>query len=121
MAGTVTITEERVGSVKAVRFAWTSSAGGAADGTTTYAYNGELLRVVTIPGTGGDQPTNLYDVVLNDADGLDLLFGNGANRSNAAAEQIAASNLGAVANDKLTLGVTNAGNTKKGTVVAYIR
>ena len=121
MAGTVTTTEETHGTVRKITFAWTSSAGGAADATTTYAYSGEVIRLVTVPGTAGNQPTNLYDVVVNDVDGNDVLMGAGANRSNAATEQVLASSLGCVANDKLTLGVTNAGDTKQGTVYLYVR
>lgn len=121
MAGTVTISEERYGSVKAVRFAWTSSAGGAADGTTTYAYNGEVLRLVTIPD-GVDVPTASYDVVMDDADAADILGGLGADRSDTATEwRVFTEGLGAIANDKITLHVTNAGDTKKGVAVVYIR
>ena len=48
MAGTVTTTEETFGSVKKITFDWLSSAGGAADATTTKLYNGIIERVVTI-------------------------------------------------------------------------
>ena len=88
MAGTVTVSEETHGTLKKVHFTWTSSAGGAADGSSTGAYNGVLLRAVFVPGTGGDQPTDQYDVVVDDADGHDVLAGQGANRSNAAAETV---------------------------------
>lgn len=50
-----------------------------------------------------------------------MLMGAGADRSNASTEQVLASSLGIVANDKLTLSVTNAGDTKSGTVILYIR
>lgn len=50
MAGTVTITEETFGTVKKIRFEWTSDATGAADATTDHVYSGEVLRLVTIPG-----------------------------------------------------------------------
>ncbi len=121
MAGTVTIAEETYGTVRKVKFAWTSDAAGAADGITTKAYSGAVERLVTVPGTAGDQPTDLYDVVVNDEDATDVLMGAGANRSNVTTQQVLASSLGVVANDKLTLAVTNAGATKKGTVYVYIR
>lgn len=121
MAGTVTITEETIGSVKKVKFEWTSSAAGAADGTTTKTYNGEIIRLVTVPGTVAAQPTDLYDVAVNDEDTTDILMGAGVNRSNVNTEQVLASSLGCVANDKLALAVTNAGNAKSGTVYLYIR
>lgn len=121
MAGTVTITEETHSSVRKIKFDWTSDAAGAADGTTAKAYTGEILRLVTVPGTAGVQPTDLYDVVVNDEDTTDVLMGAGANRSNASTQQALASSLMCVANDKLSLAVTNAGNAKSGTVYIYIR
>lgn len=121
MAGTVTITEETHSTIKKVKFAWTSDAAGAADGTTTKAYTGEIIRLVTVPGTAGVQPTDLYDVVVNDEDTTDVLMGAGANRSNASTQQVLASSLGVVANDKLALSITNAGNAKSGVVYLYIR
>ena len=120
MAGTVVTTEETYGSVKKIKFEWTSSAGGAADAVTTNAYSGVLERLITIPGAGGSAPTTLYDVVVND-DAGDALMGAGANLSATVTEQVLASSLGSVANDLLTLAVTNAGNAKTGTVVIYLR
>ncbi len=123
-AGTVVVTEELVGVVKKVAFAWTSGTGaqaGTASGATRNSYNGEVIRLVTVPGAGGDQPDNLYDVAVNDEDSTDVLMGAGADRSNAAVEQVLASSLGCVANDKLSLSITNAGEAKKGVVYLYIR
>ena len=120
MAGTVVTTEETFGTVKKVSFAWTSSSGGAADATTTNVFSGAIMRLVTVPD-GTDAPTDNYDVVVDDADGNDVLMGAGADRDTANTEQVLASSLGIVANDKLTLAVTNAGNAKKGTVILYIR
>lgn len=123
MAGTVTIDEEGYSTIKKIAFAWTSAADGTATGTTTDAYSGEVLRLVTKPGAGGDQPTDLYDVVINDQDTVDVLSGVGANRSNTVTEQAVslAPALGVVANDKLSLSVSGAGNAKSGTAILYIR
>lgn len=119
----VTITEEIYGSIKKIRFDWTSDAAGAAMGTTTNAYNGEILRAVTIPGAGGLAPTDQYDVNLNDEDSVDVLAGGAANRSSIGTEQLYANQMpiGVVANDKLSIAVSNAGNAKEGTLVVYIR
>lgn len=122
----VTITEETHGSVKKIAFAWTSiadgSAGGVGDGgRTTLAYNGEVVRLVTVPAGGGSAPTDNYDVTVTDEDGTDVLMGAGANRDTAVTEQVLASSLGVVANDRLTLTVANAGDTKAGTVYLYLR
>lgn len=122
MAGTVTTTEETVGSIKKITFTWLSSAGGAADATTTGAYNGEILACYQIPDGGGTQPTNLYDVVVNDGNSVDVLFTLGANLSNAANTlKLLKDGLGCVANDTLTLAVTNAGAAKGGKTILFIR
>lgn len=122
MAGTVTTTEETIGRISKVKFVWTSSAGGSADATTTGYYTGSIIRVLQIPDGGGTQPTNAYDIVVNDGDGADVLLGLGANLSNAAnTDKVAADKLGVVANSQLTLAVTNAGNAKGGKTILYIQ
>lgn len=119
MAGTVVTTEVTHATVKKIIFAWTSSAAGAADATTTAAYDGKLVTLITDPGATA--PTDNYDVVVTDADGHDVLVGQGANRDTANTELVAESLLGAVAGSKLTLAVTNAGDSKVGEVILYIR
>jgi hypothetical protein len=118
--GTVTITEETFGTVKKIAFAWTSTAGGAAGDTTAGVYSGEVIRLVTVP-SGASAPDPNYDVVVNDEDSTDVLMGAGANRHTSNTEQVLASSLGCVANDKLTLSVSGAGSAKSGTVYLYIR
>lgn len=120
--GTLTLTEEVFSSVKKITFAWTCDASGNVSGTsTTGAFTGEILRLVTVPAAAGSAPTDNYDIIINDEDGTDVLMGAGANRDTANTEQVLASSLGVVANDKLTLGISNAGNAKSGTVYLYIR
>jgi len=123
MAGTVTTDEANAKDwpISKVTFNWLSSAGGAADGETTYAYTGKLVRVVQIPGTAGVQPSDLYDMTILDTDSADVLAGVGANISNAAITQtVTPVTLGCVVESKLTLGVTNAGNAKSGKTIVYI-
>ena len=117
----VTITEETFNKIKKVKFAWVSAADGTAAGTTTNVYTGEIIRLVTIPSGGGTAPTDDYDIVINDEDTTDVLMGAGANRDTANTEQVLASSLGCVANDKLAISVSNAGNAKAGTAIIYIR
>lgn len=121
--GTVTLTEETFGTVKKITCAWTSENGGdnagKAQKTTTFAYSGEVIRLVTDPGATA--PTDNYDVMVYDEDNTDILMGAGANRDTADTEQVLASSLGCVANDKLTFYVENAGNAKVGTIYLYIR
>lgn len=116
----VTITEENMGHVKKVKFVWVSAADGTASGTTTQFYTGEIIRMVTIPGTVALAPTDDYDITITDEDTTDVLMGAGANRDTANTEQVLASSLGCVAYDKLTLNVAAAGNAKGGTAIIYI-
>jgi len=118
--GTVTVTEETNGHIKKIAFVWTSDADGKATKTTLNSYSGEIIRLVTVPDET-DAPDDNYDVVINDEDSTDILMGAGANRDTANTEQVLASSLGCVANDQLSLSITNAGNKKKGTVYLYIR
>ncbi|MCL4822045.1 MAG: hypothetical protein KJ067_23195 [Vicinamibacteria bacterium] len=123
MAGTVEVVEERfgVGCFRKLIWSWTSDGAGAANGVSTgIAYNGKIEHLTTIPD-GAAAPSAAYDVALKDQDGVDVLMGAGANRSATAIEQVGAATLGVVANDLLTLEVTNAGAAKKGTVIVFIR
>lgn len=113
-------TEVTFSSAKEVVFTWTSSGGGAADATTTAAFDGKLVGFATIP-SGSAAPTDNYDVAIVDSRGHDVLMGAGANRDTANTEYVAEASLAAVAASKLTLHVTNAGDSKAGTVVVWIR
>jgi len=117
MAGTVTTTEERIGPIEEIIFVWTSSAAGAADATTTYSYNGEVMEAQIVPGA--TTPTDLYDVVLTDNNNIDMLYGQGANVSNASTVVVKGAAL--VSNSKITLGISNAGSAKDGTVIVHVR
>jgi hypothetical protein len=120
-AGTVTSVEVTAASVRKITWSWLSTAGGAADGTTTAVFDGELLGLTTIPAGGGSAPTDDYDITVTDADGHDVLLGAGANRDTANTEHVAKASLGGVAGSKLTLNITNAGSAKSGTVILRVR
>lgn len=118
MAGTVATTEITYTSIKKISFAWTASAGGAADGVTTAKITGMLERVV-FDWVDAD---NLYDVVINDSDSIDVLMGNGANLAQADVQKDNVTDgLAAIVNTTLTLAVTNAGNATTGVVHLYFR
>lgn len=126
MAGTLTLTtgsQVRVGRNRVITyvFAWTSTSGGAVSANAKTLQNGLIVSVKFVPGTSGDQPTDNYDVVLNDADGADVLFGAGANRSNAAASVVRLDPPYVHAGGTLDLVVANAGDTKKGTVSVSVQ
>lgn len=118
-AGVVTTAEITHTRTKKLTFNWTSSAGGAADGTSTAAFDGKIIGLTTDPGAG--PPTDNYDVAILDADGHDVLLGAGANRDTTVTEFVASASLGAVSGSKLTLAVTNAGATTVGQIVLYIQ
>jgi len=121
MPGIVTITEIVTGSIKRITFAWTSSAGGAADGATTALYTGDVIYAAFIPGTGGDQPDNNYDVTLKDSGLVDVLGGTGANLTNASTVyKDDTDGLTTVTASALTLAVTGAGATNTGSVVVFV-
>lgn len=125
MAAAVTLTEETLGVIKKITWAWTAHTDGkvattTANAVTSKAYNGEIVRLVTVPD-GTTAPTDDYDIMIYDGDDADVLLGAGANRDTANTEQVAASSLGVVANDTLTLYVEGAGSGGKGTVHLYIR
>lgn len=119
MAGTVTVSESVHTPVKKIKWEWTSTAGGAADKATTLAYYGEVLAMVTIPD-GDAAPTDDYDITITDVEGYDVMQGAGADRDTANTET-AVPTARSVAHGVLTLNVSNAGDSKSGTVVLYIR
>jgi hypothetical protein len=121
MAGTVTSTAVTHTSIRKLVFAWTSAAGGEADGVSSVALDGQLVGLTTIPAAGGAAPTDNYDVRLLDADGHDVLLGAGLNRDTADTEHVSGASLAAVAGSALTLEVRNAGDAKQGTVIVYVR
>ena len=104
-----------------VKFTWVSATDGTASGATTAKYTGAILRAVFDPDAGGTQPTDQYDITITDANGYDVLNGNGADLSNAANVYVSPiDGLGAVYGSLLTLNVSNAGEAKGGVVELYI-
>jgi hypothetical protein len=122
MAGAATtITEQTSGRVMKVIWAWTSdSASGAVSGTTTKSFTGRCIGLTTIPSGGGTAPTASYDIAITDADGHDVLLGAGVDRHTSNTEHVTEGSLAGIASSKLTLAVTNAGNSKLGTAILYI-
>lgn len=119
MAGTVTTVEYKSKPVKKIKWTWTASAGGAADGTTTNGFYGQVLAMVTIPD-GTTAPTDNYDITIADGDGFDVMQGVGANRDTANTET-AVPTTDSPVYGQLTLHVTNAGSGGKGVTILYVR
>jgi hypothetical protein len=126
LAASVTKTERTHGVIKKITWAWTAHTDGvvAVDTSgcqTANQYTGEIVRLVTVPGTAGDAPDADYDVYVYDEDSADVLMAGGLNRHTSNTEQVAASSLGVVAYSKLSLYVSGAGSGNKGTVHLYVR
>ena len=122
MAGSAMVfTEITHGTIKKIKAAWTSDdTTGAVSGTTTSVYFGRLCGAITVPD-GVAAPTVDYDIAVNDNDSVDVALGALANRHNANTEYVAEASMAGVAHSKLTIAVTAAGNSKKGTVYLFIR
>ena len=119
----VIITEQTYSSVKKIKFDWTLSTGGAASGTTTKQYDGEVLRVVfgltNFASTG-------YAIVINDEDGYDVLEGGGAALTSGGGQlgvNDGKSPVSAVAESSLAFSLTSTGvsSTQSGACIVYIR
>jgi len=119
---------ERLG-FKRVEIPWTSDAAGAAS-VVTPVLQGTIRRVVTDPAAAPNAPTDNYDATLLDEFGADLFAGQGADRDTANTEQfcpgislkdgVTTSVVPIAVAGTATLTITNAGNTKQGTVILYL-
>ena len=124
MAGAITFTEmaSKSYSVKSVLAEWTSDASGDATGTTTESYEGEIIYFATIPDTStGLIPSPLYDIVVRDSDGFDVLAGEGGDRASGVEEEADDVVLGATNWSKLAFTISNAGNVTAGAIKIWIR
>lgn len=121
--GTATVTETTHTTVKKIKWVWASTADNqGATKVTVSAYDGLIERVEFVPDGGGTQPSNLYDVTITDSESVDVLATLGADLSNSATvTKVHSNGLGAVAGSVLTLNVSNAGLSKGGTVILYLR
>ncbi|MAH50246.1 hypothetical protein CMI37_30780 [Candidatus Pacearchaeota archaeon] len=128
----MTFTYDDRGSVKTITATWTSDGSGDAAATTKRVY-GTLIKGVTNPSATA--PTANYDIVVTDEQSLDVLGQSQddlMNRHTSSTEQayfflldyagtpLAQSAFPPVA-DKLTVTVSNAGDTKSGVLVLYYR
>lgn len=121
MAGTVTIDYgSSSGSIRSVTWSWLTDASGDANGVATVPLSGQALRFSTNPGSAA--PTDDWDAVVNDKDGVDVAAGVLANRDTSNSEQAyPAANTYHAFDGTLTLVVTNGGNAKTGTITMYYR
>lgn len=89
-AGTVTDTREGNVPPQKIKLSWTADTNGVVSGDSQKIYSEQLMRVVFYNGTPA--PTNAtYAVTLKDANGVDVLAGQGsavASNASSAASQI---------------------------------
>lgn len=111
-------------SIRIMTATWESDAAGDVNGTTScdIPINGYIYMVITDPSA--DAPTDDYDIVLNDADGADVMGGQLANRDTSVSEQVIPTVDGVpisrFVNGSVALVVSNAGASKDGVIIIYI-
>lgn len=118
--------------IKKLTVTWTSdSATGAVTGTTAKIV-GRIIKGITVP-SGSAAPTNLYDINITDEQSVDILAGCKVSLINRSSTNTEEQYLLLLNNDttalsmavhptvcdKLTVAVTNAGNSKQGTIYLY--
>ena len=114
------VTEDRTGRLQKVKWTWTCTSAGAYSEASAYQYNGSIVELVTDPGSG--PPTDNYDITILDADGYDVLAGQGTDRDTTATEyKVFADKLGYVKSSALTWTIASAGDITSGIVVLYIQ
>src|SRR4051812_8010939 len=85
MAGSTTVTHYTLGHVRKIVIDWTADAAAATvPDTVLPVFEGRLMEFVTNPGAVA--PTDNYDIVITDDQGVDKLQGVGANRDTANTE-----------------------------------
>lgn len=136
MAGSISVVSSKVpgsGGIRKYAVTWTSDASGNVSGNTVTLGAGAIVLVDFTPGTGGVQPSDLYDVTLTDAEGVNVFDdGSGSASIGANLSQTTGSKRvpfvggGSVTYVRQWLPggdytplVTNAGNAKQGTITIY--
>jgi hypothetical protein len=134
VAGSIVVTTTEVtNNILKYSVAWTSDASGNVSGVTFPMIVGTIIAVEFIPGSGGSQPSDGYDVDFLDAGGV-TMFDNGANTSIGsnlsnlfASHAVPLVGLTGVTiyrrwhyGGLVTVDVANAGNAKSGTVNVFM-
>jgi hypothetical protein len=116
---TTTVSEERIGTVHKLVYSWsTNITDTETSGTSIEAYTGQIVKAYIVPSASNPPPDG-YDVALYDQSGIDLLEASGANQISVTTGIVNAE--GWVANDTLTLSVTNVATDTAGTVYVYVK
>jgi len=127
------LTYRNLGPIRVIVGTWTSDGSGDAAATTTKTVYGEVVKAITDPG--GAAPTADYDIVITDEQSFNILTNcedDLADRHTSTTEEVyflvpnlAATDPGGVVHpvvaDKLTVTLSNAGDTKNGVVYIYVK
>lgn len=87
MAGSITATHQKHRTMHKLSLAWVCDDSGDMDEDSP-SVSGIIQRIVIIPDSGDTIPTDGYDLVINDADDIDILQGIGGDLSNSASLEI---------------------------------
>jgi len=136
MAATITVTppqsqHDTARPIRKYTLVWLCHTDGSGTLPTGHLLNGEIVGITFTPDSA-NAPTSLYDMTITDGSGIDVAAGLGANLSATASLRIvpmqtqtisAVVYRGAyvVAEEQLTLNITNTGTSKGGTVLIYLR
>lgn len=105
--------------VEIVRFSWTSDAAGEVY-VNAGKIDGKLFAVKTVPGTGGDQPTDNYDIYIRDyATSYNYLSTSLENRDNVDAEFVMPAAPVPIYGP-IGFSISGAGDTNKGDAYLYV-
>jgi hypothetical protein len=123
-AGSIcTVTSYQEGNVRFVNWAWTSDDATGAVSCAAVTITGLILGVKFTPAAADTVPSDQWDVTLTNIGGADMLMGVGANVSNDDSQttlwkkpENSSGGPVVIFRESATLNVTNAGNSKTGSV-----
>ena len=125
MAGSITTTTSKNGSLVKYKMDWLSDASGDVDVDAIPMIQGEIQSVHYFPDAGGTQPSDNYDLTMADSYGVDILTGTGANLSQTtdtyAVPALSTYFKVVIEAGSYDLVIANAGNAKGGIVEVVIR
>ena len=102
----------RTGRITTYDLTVTSGTDGKASVATTYGIGAPILQVLLMPGTGADEPTNLFDVTVTDRYDRDILVDEGLDLDTSVNKAVVPQINGelVVVDGLLTVDVNNAGS-----------
>ena len=125
MAGSITTSVSKDGSLVKYKMDWLSDASGDVDVDAIAMVQGEIQSVHYFPDAGGTQPSDNYDLTMADTYGVDILTGTGSNLSQTtdtyAVPALSTYFKVVIEAGSYDLVIANAGNAKGGIVEVLVR